>query len=121
MNEKIKLVEAAQMRADIPEIHPGDTLKVHVKVVEGDKERLQLFQGILISIRGVGMSKTITVRKISHGVGVERIIPLHSPIIEKIEVVKRGKVRRAKLFYMRNRTGKAAMKIKEKTTNSEMA
>jgi len=121
MNEKIKLVEAAQVRADIPEIHPGDTLKVHVKVVEGDKERLQLFQGILINIRGIGMSKTMTIRKISHGVGVERILPINSPIIEKIEVIKRGKVRRAKLFYMRKRTGKAAMKIKEKAKTSQPA
>ncbi len=113
MNQKINLIEATQFRTDIPDMRPGDTLKVYVKVIEGDKERIQLYQGILINIRGEGMSKTFTVRKISHGVGVERIFPVHSPTIDHIEVAKKGKVRRAKLFYLRGRKGKAAMKIKE--------
>ncbi len=118
MNQKINLIEATQYRADVPDMKPGDTLKVYVKVIEGDKERIQLFQGILINIRGEGMSKTFTVRKISHGVGVERIFPLHSPTIDHIEIAKQGKVRRAKLFYLRNRKGKAAMKVKEATKKS---
>ncbi|MCS6988824.1 MAG: 50S ribosomal protein L19 [Chloroherpetonaceae bacterium] len=112
--DKIQLVEAAFKKTDIPDFGPADTVNVHVRVVEGDKERIQQYQGIVINRRGSGMSETFTVRKISNGVGVERIFPLHSPSIAKIEVVKKGKARRAKLFYLRERTGKAATKVKER-------
>jgi large subunit ribosomal protein L19 len=100
-------------RDDIPEFRAGDTLKVHVKVVEGNRSRIQVFQGICIRLQGSGIGRTFTVRKVSFGVGVERTFPLHTPIIDKIEVVTRGDVRRAKLYYLRNLRGKAA-KIKEK-------
>lgn len=112
--EKINLVISPQIRTDIPVFHPGDTISVHVKVVEGDKERLQQFQGIVMGIKGSGISKTFRVRKISNGVGVERIFPFHSPNIAKVEKIREGKVRRAKLYYLRNLTGKSATKIKEK-------
>lgn len=112
--DKIKLVTAAQIRSDIPAFHPGDTVSVSVKVVEGDKERIQQFKGIVMGIRGRGVSKTFRVRKISNGVGVERIFPVNSHKIAKIEVLKEGSVRRAKLYYLRKLTGKAATKIKEK-------
>ena len=112
--EKIKLVTSPQIRTDLPVIHPGDTISVHVKVVEGDKERIQQYQGIVIGIRGSGISRTFRVRKISNGVGVERIFPVNSPSIAKIEKIKEGKVRRAKLYYMRKLTGKSATKVKEK-------
>jgi large subunit ribosomal protein L19 len=101
------------VRSDIPEFRAGDTLKVHVKVIEGSRSRVQVFQGVCIRLQGSGVGRTFTVRKISFGVGVERTFPLHTPIIEKIEVVTRGDVRRAKLYYLRNLRGKAA-KIKEK-------
>lgn len=101
-----------QLRKDIPAFRPGDTLKVHVKVVEGSRERVQLFEGVVIKRRGGGISETFTVRKISYGVGVERTFPVHSPRLEKIEVARRGKVRRAKLYYLRSLRGKAA-RIKE--------
>jgi len=101
-----------QLRTDIPNFRPGDTLKVHVKVIEGSRERVQLFEGVVIKRRGGGISETFTVRKISYGVGVERTFPLNTPKIEKIEVARRGKVRRAKLYYLRNLRGKAA-RIKE--------
>ena len=97
----------------IPDFAPGDTLKVHVRVVEGNKERVQVFQGVVIARQGSGIRETFSVRKLSYGVGVERTFPLHTPIIARIEVVSRGAVRRAKLFYLRDRIGKAA-KIKEK-------
>ena len=116
MDQLIQLVEATQERNDLPEVHPGDTVKMQLKVIEGEKERLQAFEGVIISERGVGASKTVTVRKISNGVGVERIIPLSSPNIESIKVLKNGKTRRAKLFYLRKRTGKAALKVKERKT-----
>ncbi len=109
----IRLVEATQLREDIPEFGPGDTVNVHIRVVEGDKERIQQFKGVVIAIRGGGTRKTFTVRKVSNGVGVERIFPLHSPKIVKIEVLRRGHVRRAKLYYLRQRSGKSA-RIKEK-------
>ena len=109
----MKLVEATQYRDDIPEFAPGDTINVHVRVIEGDKERIQQYQGVVISRRGSGASRTFVVRKISNGVGVERIFPDFSPKIAKIEVVRRGQVRRAKLYYLRNLRGKAA-RIKEK-------
>jgi large subunit ribosomal protein L19 len=112
--DKIKLVSAAQMKTDIPIFHPGDTVSVSVKVIEGDKERIQQFRGIVMGIKGEGISKSFRVRKISNGVGVERIFPLHSPKIAKIDVLKEGSVRRAKLYYLRKLTGKAATKIKEK-------
>ncbi|ANE47519.1 50S ribosomal protein L19 [Paenibacillus swuensis] len=101
-----------QLRTDLPNFRPGDTLKVHVKVVEGSRERIQLFEGVVIKRRGGGISETFTVRKISYGVGVERTFPFNSPKIEKIEVTRRGKVRRAKLYYLRGLRGKAA-RIKE--------
>ena len=116
MDQLIQLVEATQERNDLPEVHPGDTVKMQLKVIEGEKERLQAFEGVIISERGMGASKTVTVRKISNGVGVERIIPLNSPNIESIKVLKHGKTRRAKLFYLRKRTGKAALKVKERKT-----
>ncbi len=102
-----------QLRTDLPEFRVGDTIKVHYKIKEGSKERIQLFQGIVIQKRGAQISKTFTVRKVSNGVGVERIFPLHSPNIQKIEVVRFGRVRRAKLFYLRKAKGKAA-RVKEK-------
>ena len=101
-------VESPFLRSDVPEFRAGDTVKVHVKVAEGDKERIQLFQGVVIARRGSGTRETFTVRKISGGMGVERVFPLHTPTIEKIEVVRRGRVRRAKLYYLRNLRGKAA-------------
>lgn len=111
---KINLVTAAQIRTDLPSFQPGDTISVHVKVIEGDKERIQQYQGIVMGIKGEGISKTFRVRKISNGVGVERIFPLNSPIIAKIDKVKEGLVRRAKLYYLRGLKGKSATKIKER-------
>ena len=107
------LIDNDSLRADIPGFGPGDTLKVHVRVVEGSRERVQVFQGAVIRRQGSGLHETFTVRKMSFGVGVERTFPVHSPVIAKIEVATRGDVRRAKLYYLRDRTGKAA-KIKEK-------
>ncbi|MCD1257850.1 50S ribosomal protein L19 [Paenibacillus athensensis] len=104
----IQEITKEQLRADIPTFRPGDTLKVHVKVIEGSRERIQLFEGVVIKRRGGGISETFTVRKISYGVGVERTFPVHSPKIDKIEVARRGKVRRAKLYYLRGLRGKAA-------------
>jgi large subunit ribosomal protein L19 len=107
------LLDNRSLRDDIPDFGPGDTLKVHVRVIEGAKERVQVFQGAVIRRQGSGIRETFTVRKVSYGVGVERTFPLHSPTIAKIEVVTRGDVRRAKLYYLRDRVGKSA-KIKEK-------
>jgi len=107
------LVDRASLRTDLPDFGPGDTVKVHVRVVEGNRERVQVFQGVVIRIKGSGVRETFTVRKVSFGVGVERKFPKHSPIIAKIEVVTRGDVRRAKLYYLRDRVGKAA-RVKEK-------
>ncbi|MFN3217632.1 MAG: 50S ribosomal protein L19 [Acidimicrobiales bacterium] len=107
------IVDATSLRDDIPDFGPGDTVKVHVRVVEGTRERVQVFEGFVISRRGGGIHESFTVRKVSFGVGVERTFPLHSPIIEMIERVTRGDVRRAKLYYQRDRIGKKA-KIKEK-------
>ena len=109
----IRILEQEQLRADIPAFRPGDTVKVQVKVVEGTRERLQAFEGLVIARSGGSSRETFTVRRISYGVGVERTFPVHSPRVEKIEVVRRGVVRRAKLFYLRDLTGKAA-RIKEK-------
>jgi large subunit ribosomal protein L19 len=113
MTNTIDALAAQISRHDVPEFRPGDTLKVNVKVVEGTRSRIQLFQGVCIRIQGSGIGRTFTVRKVSFGVGVERTFPLHTPIIDSIEVVSRGDVRRAKLYYLRNLRGKAA-KIKEK-------
>ena len=110
------LVDAISVRDDIPDFAPGDTLKVHVRVVEGNKERVQVFQGVVIRRQGSGVRESFTVRKVSYGVGVERTFPVHSPVLAKIEPVTRGAVRRAKLYYLRDRVGKAA-KIKEKRAN----
>jgi large subunit ribosomal protein L19 len=107
------IVDAQHLRSDIPAFGPGDEVKVHVKVVEGNKERVQVFQGNVIARQGSGVQETYTVRKISYGVGVERTFPVHAPTVAKLEVLKRGDVRRAKLYYVRDRVGKAA-KIKEK-------
>ncbi|HEV3400393.1 MAG TPA: 50S ribosomal protein L19 [Acidimicrobiales bacterium] len=107
------LVDRASLRSDLPQFSPGDTVKVHVRVVEGTRERIQVFQGVVIRRQGSGVRETFTVRKVSFGVGVERTFPLHSPIIATIEVVTRGDVRRAKLYYLRDRVGRAA-KVKEK-------
>ena len=107
------IVDQSSIRTDIPEFGPGDEVKVHVKVVEGNKERVQVFQGNVIGRHGSGLSETYTVRKLSYGVGVERTFPVHTPTVVKIEVLKKGDVRRAKLYYLRDRVGKAA-KIREK-------
>lgn len=104
----IKMLEQSQLKDNIPQFAIGDQLKVYVKVKEGNKERIQLFEGTVISKKGKGISETFCVRRLSHGVGVERIFPVHSPKIDRMEVVKRGKVRRAKLYYLRDRVGKAA-------------
>ncbi len=112
MNEIIKNIEAAQLRTDIAEFHVGDTVRVHGKIKEGNRERIQVFEGVVLKRQGGGNRETFTVRKNSNGGGVEKTWPLHSPNVEKIEVVRRGKVRRAKLNYLRERTGKAA-KVKE--------
>jgi large subunit ribosomal protein L19 len=110
---KVDIVERAHLRDDVPEFWPGDTVRVHVKVVEGTRSRIQVFEGVVIARKGGGLRETFTVRKISFGVGVERTFPVHSPVIDHIEVVRRGKVRRAKLYYLRDRVGKKA-RIKEK-------
>ena len=107
------LVDRAQLRDDIPDFAPGDTLRVHVRVVEGNRQRLQVFQGVVIRRKGSGVRETFTVRKVSFGVGVERTFPVHSPIVDHVELVTRGDVRRAKLYYLRELRGKKA-KIKEK-------
>lgn len=106
-------LDAESMRTDVPDFWPGDTLKVHVRVVEGNRQRIQIFQGVVIRRQGGGVRETFTVRKVSFGVGVERTFPLHSPVVSKVEVVTHGDVRRAKLYYLRDLRGKAA-KIKEK-------
>ncbi len=113
MTNTIDALAAQVARDDVPQFRGGDTLKVHVRVVEGNRSRVQVFQGVCIRLQGSGIGRTFTVRKVSFGVGVERTFPLHTPIIEKIEVVTRGDVRRAKLYYLRNLRGKAA-KIREK-------
>jgi large subunit ribosomal protein L19 len=111
--QTLDALDAASKRSDIPDFRPGDTLKVHVKVVEGNRSRIQVFQGVVIRRQGAGVRETFTVRKVSFGVGVERTFPVHTPVIDKIEVVTRGDVRRAKLYYLRELRGKAA-KIKER-------
>ena len=113
MSHIIDQLEASLLRSDLPRIQPGDIVKVHVKVKEGEKERIQLFQGIVISIKGGGMRTSFTVRKVASGVGVERIFPLNSPTIDKLEVLRHGKVRRAKLYFLRDKLGKAG-RLKER-------
>jgi large subunit ribosomal protein L19 len=112
MQKLIEDITREQLRTDLPAFRPGDTVRVHVKVVEGTRERIQLFEGVVIKRRGGGISETFTVRKVSYGVGVERTFPVHTPKIAKLEVIRRGKVRRAKLYYLRNLRGKKA-RIKE--------
>ena len=114
--KKFDAIDAASIRSDIPDFRPGDTVKVNVRVVEGNRSRIQVFQGIVLARRGSGVAETIIVRKVSFGVGVERTFPLHAPTIESIEIVSRGDVRRAKLYYLRKRHGKAA-KVKERRDN----
>lgn len=109
----IETVGAEQLKKDIPEFRPGDTVRVHVRVIEGEKERMQVFQGVVIQRVGHGVGATFTVRKVSQGIGVERIFPLHSPIVSRIDVLRRGKVRQARLTYLKNLRGKAA-RIEEK-------
>lgn len=113
MQDIIRSIEEEQYKQDMPRFGPGDTVKIHVKVVEGTRERIQLFEGTVMKIRGSGLSQTFTVRRISYNVAVERTFPMHSPKIAKIEVTRRGKVRRARLFYLRGLTGKKA-RVKEK-------
>ena len=113
MADLMKIAEAGELRKDIPDFAPGDTVRVHVRVKEGDKERIQIFQGIVVSRRGGGSREMFTVRKVSGGIGVERMFPLYSPTIERIEVERHGRVRRAKLYYLRDLRGKAA-RIEEK-------
>ncbi|HEY2241464.1 MAG TPA: 50S ribosomal protein L19 [Streptosporangiaceae bacterium] len=117
MHTAIAELEQAQLRDDVPDFRPGDTLKVHVRVKEGNRSRIQVFQGVVIRRQGGGVRETFTVRKISYGVGVERTFPVHSPSIDKIETVTRGKVRRAKLYYLRELRGKAA-RIRERRDNT---
>ena len=112
MNEILRAIEAEQMRNDLPNFNVGDTVKLHVKVKEGNRERIQMFEGTVIKRQNGGLRETFTVRRVAYGVGVERTFPVNSPIIEKMEVTRRGKVRRAKLFYLRDRVGKKA-KVKE--------
>jgi large subunit ribosomal protein L19 len=114
--ETIRQLEREMMRLDLPDFIAGDTVKVHVKIKEGEKERIQIFQGVVISKRGARTGATFIVRKVSYGIGVERIFPLHSPVIDKIEVITRGRVRRSKIYYLRKLRGKAA-RIRERRLN----
>lgn len=111
----IEQIEREQMRLDMPAFRPGDTIKVHLRIIEGEKERIQVFQGAVLRLRKGGVNSTFTVRKVSDGVGVERVFPMHSPFIERVEVVTQGKVRRSRLYYLRALRGKAA-RIKTRTT-----
>ena len=113
MNEIIKKIEAEQLKAEVPEFHVGDTVKVFAKIKEGNRERIQVFEGTIIARKGSGVSETFTVRRISYGVGIERVFPVNSPNVAKVELVRTGKVRRSKLYYLRDRVGKAA-KVKER-------
>ncbi len=109
---KLDMIESAYLRSDVPDFRAGDTVKVHVRVVEGGRERIQVFEGVVIARNNAGLRATFTVRKVSFGVGVERVFPVHAPIIQKIEVIRRGDVRRSKLYFLRERSGKSA-RIKE--------
>ena len=110
--DALKLISESSMRKEMPVINIGDTVKVHVKIFEGDKSRIQVFEGTVIAKKHGGISETFTVRRVAHGCGIERVFPVHSPSVDKVEIVRRGKVRRAKLYYLRDRVGKAA-KVKE--------
>lgn len=110
--DALKLISNDSIKADAPELHIGDTVKVHVRIKEGDKSRIQVFEGTVIAKKHGGISETFTVRRVAHGCGIERVFPLHSPVVEKVELVRSGKVCRAKLYYLRDRVGKAA-KVKE--------
>jgi len=112
----IQAIESEQLKNAYPDVSIGDYVKVHLKIKEGNRERIQIFEGIVIARKGGGLSETLTVRRLSYGVGVERILPIHSPKIERIEIVRKGRVRRAKLYYLRDRVGKAA-KVREKLAN----
>lgn len=111
--DALKTMVSGQLKSELPPVNVGDTVKVHVKIKEGDRERIQVFEGTVISRRGGGISESFTVRRVSYGVGVERVFPIHSPHVDKVEVVRHGKVRRSKLYYLRDRVGKAA-KVKER-------
>ncbi len=111
--DKLRLISDASLKAEAPELNIGSTVRVHVKIREGERERIQVFEGTIIALKGSGISSTFTVRRVSYGVGVERVFPINSPFVEKVETVRSGRVRRAKLFYLRDRVGKAA-KVKEK-------
>ncbi len=110
--DALKLISNSSLKAEVPELNIGDTVKVHVKIKEGDKSRIQVFEGTIIAKKHGGVSETFTVRRVAHGCGIERVFPVHSPVVDKVEIVRSGKVRRAKLYYLRNRVGKAA-KVKE--------
>ena len=110
--DALKLISEASMKENVPAFNIGDTIKVHVKIQEGDKSRIQVFEGTVIAKKHGGISETFTVRRVAHGCGIERVFPLHSPVVDKVEIVRSGKVRRAKLYYLRDRVGKAA-KVKE--------
>jgi len=110
--DALKLISNSSMKTDVPKFNIGDTVKVHVRITEGDKSRIQVFEGTVIAKKHGGISETFTVRNVNHGCGIERVFPLHSPVVEKVEIVRLGKVRRAKLYYLRDRVGKAA-KVKQ--------
>lgn len=110
--DALKLISNSSLKTEVPQFSVGDTVKVHVKIQEGDKSRIQIFEGTVIAKKHGGVNETFTVRRVAHGCGIERVFPLHSPVVEKVEVIRRGKVRRAKLYYLRDRVGKAA-KVKE--------
>ena len=111
--DALKLISDSSLKAEVPEIKVGSTVRVHVKIREGERERIQVFEGTIIAVKGSGVSSTFTVRRVSYGVGVERVFPVHSPNVAKVEVIRNGKVRRSKLYYLRDRVGKSA-KVKEK-------
>jgi large subunit ribosomal protein L19 len=110
--DALKLISESSLKSEMPVINVGDTVKVHVRITEGDKSRIQIFEGTVIAKKHGGISETFTVRRVAHGCGIERVFPVHSPVVEKVEIVRHGKVRRAKLYYLRDRVGKAA-KVKE--------
>ncbi|MCC8192922.1 MAG: 50S ribosomal protein L19 [Ruminococcus sp.] len=110
--DALKLISNSSLKAEVPELNIGDTVKVHVKIKEGDKSRIQVFEGTIIAKKHGGINETFTVRRVAHGCGIERVFPVHSPVVDKVEIVRRGRVRRAKLYYLRDRVGKAA-KVKE--------
>lgn len=110
--DALKLISNSSLKAEVPELNIGDTVKVHVKIKEGDKSRIQVFEGTIIAKKHGGINETFTVRRVAHGCGIERVFPVHSPVVDKVEIVRRGRVRRAKLYYLRDRVGRAA-KVKE--------